>query len=360
VGVERSKEKGKISSTHVVGVDSLRLVCAVWVLLSHVGGVPFEPLLKAVQAPAQIQTVLRAFNGIAFNGVAAVMVFFVISGFCIHFPARGKQNVDPIPFWSRRMLRVGLPLIAATLLARIVTGRSGILEPVLWSLYCELIYYGIYPLLIRMASRVGWISLFWGAAAAALVLASMKDANNGSFWAYGVTLTWLLGLPIWIGGVLIAEKCDLWLTVPSRRQLYSVRVAVWAYSALAVALQFHSGVHYKWTMLLFCPLAMVWFIFEVRNSNNKGAHKALEIGGMASYSLYLCHLIALDAVAELFGRTTAPLLLYVSQILSALALSAGFYLLVERPAHSFARMISRRLQVVAGQLDNRRSQKATR
>jgi peptidoglycan/LPS O-acetylase OafA/YrhL len=352
--IEKSGQEKETAPAHVVGVDSLRLVCAVWVLLGHVGGLPIVLLLKAVQAPVQVQAVLRAFNGIAFDGVAAVMVFFVISGFCIHLPARNKRGVDPGPFWSRRVLRVGLPLIAATLLARIVTGRSGILEPVLWSLYCELIYYGIYPLLIRVASRVGWIPLFGGAAIAALVLASMKDANDGFFWAYGNGLTWLLGLPVWIGGILIAEKCDLWLTVPSSRQLYAMRVAVWAYSALAVALQFHSSIHYKWTMLLFCPLAMAWFIFEIRNSNNKGAHKALEIGGRASYSLYLCHLIALAAVAELLGRVNAPLLLYMSQVLFALCLSAGFYFLVERPAHNFARMISQHVQTIAARMEGPR------
>lgn len=64
------------------------------------------------------------------------------------------------------------------------------------------------------------------------------------------------------------------------------------------------------------------------------------MGGKASYSLYLCHLIALDAVAATAGHAEVALLLYVAKVGLALALSACFYLLVEKPAHGLARRAS--------------------
>jgi peptidoglycan/LPS O-acetylase OafA/YrhL len=58
----------------VKGLDQLRFIMAVIVLIGH-GALPiFE------------NTIMRGIAGNAFVGVAAVMVFFMLSGFVIHYP----------------------------------------------------------------------------------------------------------------------------------------------------------------------------------------------------------------------------------------------------------------------------------
>jgi peptidoglycan/LPS O-acetylase OafA/YrhL len=56
-----------------------------WVVFSHFG-VPFlrDPRLGMYGPP------IRAIFGAQFNGPAAVIIFFVISGFCIHCPNRKR------------------------------------------------------------------------------------------------------------------------------------------------------------------------------------------------------------------------------------------------------------------------------
>jgi len=326
------------SVPHIPGLDSLRFLCALWVLFSHAGGVPLEYLLHLARGPVWLLAVIHALDGIAFDGVAAVMMFFIVSGFCIHLPFHDVKP-RPVPFLVRRSLRIGIPLFAAIGCAYVVTGRRGTLEPVLWSLYCELIYYALYPVLSGMASRTGWIFLLCSSAIAALFLATRPDTEGGAFWAYGPGWTWVLGLPIWLTGVVIAEKAHL---LPTRGEfksrLWFVRTLVWICSALAVALHFHSFLHYKITMLLFCPLGAVWFLLEVKSALLGHVSQVLEAAGRGSYSLYLCHLIALRVVEPLHLEELPR---YFLGVTSALCFSACFYFLFEKPAHQFAKRLSR-------------------
>lgn len=334
------------ANVHVPGVDSLRFICALWVLLGHAGGVPLEGVLRVVNVPAWLLSLTHDLNGVAFDNVAAVMVFFIISGFCIHFPTRNR-SLRAIPFWVRRLLRIGIPLLAATICAYAVSGRPGTLAPVLWSLYCELIYYALYPALLWIASRTGWGVLLSCSFLVALVLSLRPDAHGGFFWTYGPMWTWVLGLPVWLTGVVVAEGIDLTpRNEPSKAHLWLLRIAVWFFSALAAALQFHSPLHYKITMLLFCPLGAGWFFAEVKNAVWGHVSPILEAVGKGSYSLYLCHLIALNAVSLMYlSNERAAIAMYATGVASALCLSASFYLLVERPAHRLAKWAAKNLTI---------------
>jgi len=94
------------------------------------------------------------------------------------------------PFWTRRLLRVGLPLLAALGLAALLPVQSH-LNGVLWSLYCELIYYTLYPALMMAASRIGWTAILAASVVAAGILLMIPDGHSGYFWSYGVG--WTLG-----------------------------------------------------------------------------------------------------------------------------------------------------------------------
>jgi peptidoglycan/LPS O-acetylase OafA/YrhL len=182
--VESTKASARIS-----GLDSIRFICAVIVLLMH------APL----SFPASLG-VLNSFYAVLFNGPAAVIVFFVISGFCIHISqAKNKSyHVDILPFVTRRLIRLGIPAVAAAILyfycgADLAYPAFG----VLWSIICEGIYYLLYPLLLVCAQKFGWMRMIIASAVIALlaVLTNIPliiEDQNG-YIALGL-FTWVIGL----------------------------------------------------------------------------------------------------------------------------------------------------------------------
>src|SRR4051812_28868708 len=97
----------------VRGLDTIRFVLALWVVIGHVGFLPLK-----VETTNMVVKVLLGIYGNLFSGPAAVIVFFVISGFCIHYPFRHKKRLSLVPYFSRRHLRIWLPIIAAVIVAR--------------------------------------------------------------------------------------------------------------------------------------------------------------------------------------------------------------------------------------------------
>src|SRR5438046_10115626 len=85
---------------HVAGFDTIRFVCALWVLFGHLG---FLPLVAGIDRTTRVGYLIAGAFANAVSGPAAVVVFFVISGFCIHYPFRGGT---PVPLRSEER-RVG-------------------------------------------------------------------------------------------------------------------------------------------------------------------------------------------------------------------------------------------------------------
>jgi peptidoglycan/LPS O-acetylase OafA/YrhL len=75
----------------VGGLDTVRFVCAMWVLFGHLGSVP---LVNNVDRSNLLGYLIAGAYGNAVSGPAAVVVFCVFSGFCIHYPFR---HGAPIP-----------------------------------------------------------------------------------------------------------------------------------------------------------------------------------------------------------------------------------------------------------------------
>src|ERR1700678_4802267 len=111
----------------------MRFLCAASVVLYHIGLT--NPLrggsLRSISniGPA-------VFNNL-FDGPAAVIVFFVISGFCIHYPFRGERTPSVASFLARRFIRIVPPaLIFSLILWGILHNRSVLQQTVLWSIVC--------------------------------------------------------------------------------------------------------------------------------------------------------------------------------------------------------------------------------
>lgn len=316
---------------NVRGLDSIRFCCALWVYFSHFG---FIPLPHSWALP---KVAIGIYDNL-FCGVGAVIAFFVISGFCIHYPFAGTQKLPLGAFYIRRYVRILCPLAVALLLGTLL-GQSmvGFYEAIIWSLIAELIYYTIYPVLRLAFLRWKWDCVLAAYAIAFALTAVYPKALN--FHQFGPGLTWLVGLPSWLLGCGLAT----WASAggSSRRTApWLWRGAAWAASSLASMLRFHAHIGYPLTLTLFSVLVFFWIREEIRYYRFAPAPAYIESCGRWSYSIYLVHGLAALGFAR-FAFALSPGPLWVLQTISVLVMSYCFYLAVEMPSHRLARYLAR-------------------
>lgn len=285
---------------------------------------------------------------VSFTGVAAVVAFFIISGFVIHYPNRAGIS-NKASFYSKRLIRVVIPLLAISLLG-IPFGNPE--KTVVWSLYCELIYYIIYLALIIIP--LSWRNkLFVSFAIASLViltagshevlsLLTHSDRNyHGEFWQLGIGLTWIIGLPCWLLGVNLAERIDAQRQAASTGSILLIRAVIMTLTIGVQIMKFHYYGSYIITLpLLAIPMAK-WLEIEITYYKATIPPRFLEKWGKFSYSLYLCHPIILAILAITLPLTNYTYLIY---LIVCVACSYGFYVALEKPAHLFAATISTRFK----------------
>ena len=336
--VEGTRAPTVASSAHLRGLDSIRFLAACWVVMSHVGAFPLPA------GVAHSQGVMRALVGVyhcLFAGPAAVMVFFLISGLVIHAPYADGAVLRPVRYLVRRYIRIGVPLVAAISIDQLASTRS--LEPVLWSLYAELVYYLFYPLWLALRRRVGWGPIVGCAFAASLGLIVFSSGRTSPV-QYGPLSSWLFGLPVWLLGCVLAEQ---WRGQLFARALAShiwlARAAIWLLSVTIVVLHFHGGVPFNRTLVVFGVLAAVWLAAELVHFNVDASQpfQILEKAGGWSYSLYLAHPILFVGWCRLIGAPTNAAA-YCAMLVSILLCAFLFYSAIERPSHLLARLIERR------------------
>lgn len=329
---------------HVAGLDSLRFVAAMWVVFSHVGD---PPLFHALGRDDAWAFVLTAAWGILFSGPAAVIVFFVISGFCIHYPYALARDLEVVPYLVRRYVRIGIPMGTAMGLAAIAgMDRDYYVHGILWSLVAELIYYTLYPAIRWFKARAGIDSLIAATFIAALFVPLAAPGIQG-YAVFGWQLNWILGLPCWLLGVKLADSWIGGTTVAdsSAAQAWKWRLYAWAASSFCLTLNYHSPVSYAWTLNVFAFVAFAWIEREILRAAASGASRWLERVGRWSYSLYLCHMPATTAYRALNVRAHLdPLSDWAVKMTFVLASAYVFYRAVEWPSHQLARWLARRAQ----------------
>ena len=332
-----------LKSQRVAGLDSIRAICAFWVVMSHIGG---PPLLEGLDQANPLAKVVAGVYGNLFSGPAAVIVFFVISGFCIHYPyVRSLQIPSLITYLVRRYLRIGIPLLVAIGISSALKVNLSIFnDSILWSLVAEVIYYGLYPGLLALRRQCSdWAPLILGFVLMALVLASTNPIA-GNYPSYGNGLNWVLGLPCWLSGCWLAESVQK-AEMPrhqsesgnSSRSIWMWRLSIWGLATVCSILRFHSPIGYPWTLNLFAVAVVFWLAQEISHCMAVPFPRWLEWAGTWSYSLYLVHLLAVP----IYGRLGVPnfgyFLNWIFLILFVLLCSYLFYLLVELPSHVAAR-----------------------
>ena len=321
----------------VRGLDTIRFFLALWVVFGHLG---FLPL--GIDKSNVVGKVLAGIYSNLFSGANAVIVFFVISGFCIHYPFRHSKQLLLIPYFSRRHLRIWIPIIVAALIGLPLGVKLTVLQDsILWSLLAEEIYYLIYPVLLFLRRKIGWQKILIVAYIAA-VLVILRDPTAGNYPSYGPCLNWLLGLPCWLLGCCLAEKADELCASAANINvhIWRWRFAAWFLSWICSALRFHSPIKYPWTLTLFAVFAFFWLGKEILHYQAHAPAPILENAGKGSYSIYLVHLLGPALYTFWSLPMFSPITHWLVQIIFTLLLCYIFYLLVEKPSHSLARKVA--------------------
>lgn len=320
---------------HVYGIDSVRALAALSVVFAHIVG----PALSGILAHTPLGgTIIPNLAKYLFTGHPAVIAFFVVSGFCIHYPYT-KKALPILPFWAARWTRIIIPVLVAILLAKLarLKGYNFWDGYILWSIVCELFYYMLYPLFLLVSRWVPWRIQFYLALFLSFTVAiSLGSDQYGNAHVYGPLLNWVVGLPSWLVGCVLAETMH---KHPPRLIPSAYRVAFWrcvvAITASALYwLTMNTAIGYYLTMNGFALLAYLWIRTEIVSSNSgKGR---LEGVGKWSYSIYLLHM----PIFVILGRILKPTWSDTVQLLCVPLVLYGcfwFFKKVELPAHGYAR-----------------------
>ena len=315
------------------GLDSIRFIAALIVVLGHFGG---PPLFENLDESFIGYKILHGLYACLFNGPAAVIVFFIVSGLVIHYPYHKGKTFRLWEFYRQRYVRICVPMIVVALIALIADRLEDI--GIFWSLYAELIYYTLYPLIIFLKNRIGIKTLIATTYFAGLVLIftlPYKDTN--AYVDLGNYYTWIIGLPCWLLGVYLAENVNAEYK-GTFGKLVLWRLGIYGLSVILRGVKFHTEFSNLITLNLFAFIVCIWLIEEVKYYRNKPAVKTLEWAGSWSYSLYICHLLAATFI-QIFLPLEKSVLQWFMLFFGTLSISYIFFLLVEKPSHYLAKKV---------------------
>ena len=264
------------SLPHISGLDSIRFVAALAVLLGHLG-VP--PSLRGIWPDGSIGWAIRSTVDNSINGQAAVMVFFVISGFCIHYPRVEQDKLGVLEFLSARYLRIIPPMtVAISIWMMIRSDLESFTIGILWSLYAELFYYTCYPLLRQLRKLWGWGPVF-GISVIGWAAVILSQPAVAEYPSHGVILTSILGSPCWLLGCILAERLKtsaLNGSPPSTASIWAWRLFIWLLSVIASVLEFHSPIGAPITLNIFAVAVFFWLEREILRARVSGPVASLE------------------------------------------------------------------------------------
>ncbi len=352
-----------VGDQRMVALEGLRGVAAFLVVIHH-----YVNWLIEYTPPGSFQYMIYRIAG--HLGSTGVQLFFVLSGFLIHFILMSRPS-KYIIFMKRRLIRIvplawfcitvaiivkamrgplQVPMIVGNKFADIVANYlllpgvfpAKALYEVTWTLSYEMLFYALYPLLVM-------VYRFFGFSSSARV----------KFIFLFIPLIWLFSsyhfvVAYFIVGVFVAEALPyikrnnrLASGINFAAIFYAIPVIIW--------LQFIAGGLAKYPVETnatnnmiqsFCYLAPAFFCLT---ASAVGPEKSLARSlsstlfrflGAISYSLYLTHIFVLGALMMLFHQF-APKMIYLTifQYFSLMvifsALAIGFasvtYLFIERP-----------------------------
>lgn len=363
----RSLEGSKVDSDRYMGLDYLRGVCAVLVMLYHYS--------------TEYIGVLPASNFLARMGIYAVGIFFVLSGvsLTVTYAARLASWMDVAGFFIRRFFRLA-PLYAFLILLNIfvsyvqsvisgsvwqgppfthVLANLSLLFGVFrmpyllaggWSLGAEVVYYLLFPILVwwfRWSRQIGTLlvvfligtSLF---VSQAYVLSPSRSLDD----QWGRYTHPIVNLPLFCAGVVLGlyiPKLQNW-----RFQIFALLggVGLLSFAPSGVdSIDLVTGT----SRLVFCFGSTLVVVGASSRSAPvpKAMHSILVGLGNITYSLYLIHWVVLGYCVNLSSVVSISRLveMFIAAFLSFL-MSVLTYRYIEIPGSALGRLLLKKIFVL--------------
>ncbi|MEH7180542.1 acyltransferase family protein [Neobacillus vireti] len=379
-------------SNRIEQLDSVRGLASLTVFFHHiylVAAVPFVPFLFNY-------TPLR----VLINGHAAVILFFVLSGFVLFLPFEKKNIFSYRKFTIRRILRIYFPYLVAislamflaTLIPRgntenlsqwfnkswndpvsvqlviehisfVLNIHSGLYNNPIWSLIHEMRISLLFPIIALMVLRFNWkvnilISLLLSA------VSGLNDhfvfqKSNGYYTTYFDTLHFS---SMFIFGALIAKNRKFLVELIRNRTLILKvgmllsALVLYTFSDLIIYMAklpvfFYERIVSDFIIMLgVCSILLI----SIASSRIKSVLmlKPIKFLGDISFSLYLYHLIILLSFMHLFYGIIPVWTIILLCLISSLGVATIAYYLVEVPFMKLGKNLTK-FKRRANQFDNK-------
>lgn len=377
------------SASHFAWIDFLRGISAIGIVLFHVRIELWVGWVAISTQPDSFSIFDRAAALLSIPLPflrSAVMLFFLVSGFCIHYPYAGADRILELKSYSiRRFLRIYPPYLAVVgigfliewfltyYFSQEVSSKAKFLETIvliqnygsdagqlysnisLWSIPIEVELYLAYLLFYWISIRCGikWSMFCSGIVSVGSLLVllghNLQNYNNnpagyvGNFGIY-----WI----IWCAGALLAQWTKRDQLPKWSSWLWIVMVLTFIIGMLVYFLKLYIGIQdLVWAGFYFT--VMLWGLTHKDSLKflNTRVGKVFLFLGLISYSLYLIHypFFKLCGViwVDMFGTKPANFFIPLGFSLLSIPIAYAFYLCVEAPSHRLARKL-------ASQVDSRR------
>lgn len=307
-------------------LDGLRFLCAAWVVLSH-----FFPSFYPLP------------DGFAVNGYWAVAIFFVISGLCIHAPYVTHKKLDISRFYKARFIRIIPPIAVAIPISTEVLHNFPLLLGILWSLYCEIIYYALYPIILLILRKYSHIKIILASYYVFILMTVIRNMIGPNPYETFI-LAPLFGLPLWLLGCLLAEalikKEGRLQYLENFKVLIGLRVLIIVIGLLLGLSDLFKQVSSILTMCLLGPVIFYWLYSELSQTAYSKLLLYLTKFGKGSYSLYLTHSLAIP-LAIYCGLLAAAQVNWYLYLVAVTVFTTIFYFLIEKPSHQLSKKLGK-------------------
>jgi len=378
------------SRKHLPALDSVRGVAILGVFCFHLlaacwaGGAEHLPWGRYFPDFHKAPPHLLWFYPFTFGWVG-VSLFFVLSGFVIHYSTVTAQRSFSLSgFYSRRFWRIYPPYAVALILffsmqvyplpaswqpfvkptalsfithALLVQDFSNktfaLINPSFWSIATEVQFYLVYPLLLFCRSRIGMTRVLFGVLSfslAARLLICIAKRHDADAFDESHLMLWaspMITLFDWTLGAFIAER------FAQGRRVFPANVGILAGTAalfLASTLIRPLSIFSFQLGSLFCAVWLERVIWSGRSLSL--IEKPLIWLGICSYSFYLFHQPILDIMVRQFqlltkaGPAVSALCCGPVIFMLILLLSVAIYHALEKPSMEFGRSLSRQARKI--------------
>jgi peptidoglycan/LPS O-acetylase OafA/YrhL len=330
----------------LTSLDAVRGIASFIVVLCHIHGGLSDQLREQLGASIWARAVT-----LFTNGDAAVIIFFMLSGYVLALPFFRHAQPPYLQFAWKRFCRIYIPFAAAIILAiflhpfdaptpkeiaghflMVGTGHNVKLDVAMWSLVYEMRISLIFPLLILLCrnTRTAFVSAVIMLVVSTRILVAKGDMSPFTVEPFWVTLIWTVRvMPYFIFGILLSKHA-----ASIKERMDGLPWKAWLLLVpLAIFLIPHGGYLSirRDTIYDIAAALLILLALDAPAVTRALNHRALQWLGRISYSLYLVHVPILTA---LFSRMAGqPIWLFaITGIAASLLAASVMHSLVELPA----------------------------